>query len=150
MTPPLYRTVDIYLASFLLCQGAKLVSYQKVRPKRTEFRFLANEDLHHQLRLYWSRERVLVVPFKLLGSLYRLKCLAIALGRSGLISSTAASGHHPTAPAGGGAEQSLPSVLPGARAVPAADSVMERRQEPEEFFDQRPPESAQDFNQLLA
>lgn len=88
MNQPLYKTIDIYLASFLLCQGAKLVSYEKVRPKRTEFRFIADEDLHHQLRLYWSRERVLVVPFQLLGSLYRLKCLAIALGRQHEVTKT--------------------------------------------------------------
>ena len=81
MTPPLYRTTDIYLAAFLDAEGAKLHSYRKLRPKRTEFSFLADRELHDLLRRYWNREPTLIVPFKLLAALYRLKCLAIALGR---------------------------------------------------------------------
>ncbi len=77
MDAPLYRTTDIYLASFLVTQGAELTGHERLGPKRTEYRFVAGRPLHEQLRLYWSGEPVLLVPWVLLATLHRLRCESI-------------------------------------------------------------------------
>ncbi len=77
MDAPLYRTTDIYLSSFLVTRGAAFVNHQRLGPKKTEYRFAANRALHDQLRLYWSGEPVLLVPWHLLATLHRLRCESI-------------------------------------------------------------------------
>jgi hypothetical protein len=73
MTPSLYETPDVYLASYLLYQGVSFVGFERVGPRRTIFRFASSEYLHVVLRLYWNNERILVAPTQLFDSLRRLK-----------------------------------------------------------------------------
>jgi len=77
MTQPIHRTTDIYLASFLLYHGVELIGCRRLRPKVNEFQFVADENLHDLMRLYWSGEPLLIVPTRLLAALRTLKCLAI-------------------------------------------------------------------------
>lgn len=71
--PPYYHTNDPYLASFVLNQGAVLVRYRRLGPKKVEFRFLADQKLHWLLFLYWHKVRTLVVPASLFDTLRKLK-----------------------------------------------------------------------------
>jgi len=73
MITPLYKTTDTYLSSFLRSQGGLLVGCQRLTPKKVEFWFVADRRLHGLLRLYWSGEPVLLVPYRLLEALRRLK-----------------------------------------------------------------------------
>lgn len=73
MDTPLYRTNDPYLAAFLVSEGAPLAGRTRLGPKRVEFRFEADERLHHLLRLYWSGQPLFLVPSGLFRSLRRLK-----------------------------------------------------------------------------
>jgi hypothetical protein len=75
MTASLYETSDVYLASFLLCQGATLQSYEHASPRRVVFRFVTDEQFHAMLRLYWSNAPATVVPSALFTALRRLKSL---------------------------------------------------------------------------
>jgi hypothetical protein len=75
MTASHYETSNVYLASFLLCQGATLAEYEHVTHRRVMFRFEANEKLHELLRIYWSHTQDPVVPASLFDSLQRLKSL---------------------------------------------------------------------------
>src|SRR5207302_2403786 len=68
-----YETTDVYLASYLLCQGATLVETERIGPRRTMFRFQSDEFLHALLRVYWSNDRILVPPTQLFDSLRKLK-----------------------------------------------------------------------------
>ena len=43
MTSSQYETSNVYLASFLLCQGGTLLGYERVSPRRTLFRFRSDE-----------------------------------------------------------------------------------------------------------
>ena len=64
-----YETSDVYLASYLLCQGATLTDTERVGKRRTIFRFATDEYLHSLLRVYWSNDRILVPPTRLFGAL---------------------------------------------------------------------------------
>ena len=81
MPLPHHKTTDIYLASFLFHQGASLVSVERLRPKKVEFRFVADWRLHQLRRLYWSGEATELSPAQLLKTLHHLRCLAINRGR---------------------------------------------------------------------
>lgn len=81
MTPPLYRTNDIYLASFLVSRGIDLEGCTRLRPKKTEYLFVADERLHELLQLYWGETLLPAVPKQLLKTLHQLRCLTIAQGR---------------------------------------------------------------------
>lgn len=73
MTPLLYETSNIYVASYLICQGATLIETERVSARRTIFRFHSDEYLHAVLRVYWSNERVLIPPALLFTTLRKLK-----------------------------------------------------------------------------
>jgi len=73
MAAPHYVTNDPYLASFILSEGAVLAGLKRLGPKKVEFRFLADRQLHDLLRLYWSGVQTLVVPARLFGVLRWLK-----------------------------------------------------------------------------
>jgi hypothetical protein len=75
MSPSHYETSNVYLASFLLSQGATLTGHERVSPRRTMFRFRSDEALHELLRLYWRSDPLPVVPMRLFGSLQKLKSL---------------------------------------------------------------------------
>lgn len=75
MTTPLYRTTDPYLAAFLCSRGVPLEGCTRLRPKKAEFRFPADRDLHGLLRLYRSGQFVPVIPAELFAALRRLKTL---------------------------------------------------------------------------
>jgi hypothetical protein len=77
MPTPEHRTTDFYLASFLCHKGASLLGLKRLGPKRVEFRFAANAELHDLLRLYWSGNLTPVVPWELFLCHRRLKCLSI-------------------------------------------------------------------------
>jgi hypothetical protein len=77
MPIPMHVTTDFYLASFLCHKGAKLLSMRRFGPKKVEFRFAANAELHHLLRLYWSGNIIPVIPWEMFMCLRRLKCLSI-------------------------------------------------------------------------
>ena len=81
MNPLLYRTTDIYLASFLLYRDASFEGCTRLGPKKTEFRFVTGRDLHDLLRLYWSGQPTLIVPFRIFDCLRKLKSLLIAESR---------------------------------------------------------------------
>lgn len=70
---PCYQTNDPYLASFLMSEGAVLAGCTRLGPKRVEFRFVPNRELHDLLRLYWSGERLFVSPARLFDALRLLK-----------------------------------------------------------------------------
>ena len=92
MIAPHHRTTDTALASFLLSQGAVLASGQRLTPKKVEFRFVADRRLHGLLRLYWSKEPVLLVPSRLMEAHRCLKSRSLIRPetRSGAISNVAA------------------------------------------------------------
>src|SRR5438105_283061 len=73
MTIPLYRTIDPYLASFLLSEGGSLEGTARLGPKTMEFCFAAHRDLHELLRLYWSGQPLCLVPARLFRALQILK-----------------------------------------------------------------------------
>ena len=73
--PSCYETFDVYLASYLLSQGAILQGHERVGKRRTLFRFASDEKLHELLRLYWRRLPMPVVPADLFAALRRLKSL---------------------------------------------------------------------------
>jgi len=75
MSPSHYETSNVYLASFLLCQGATLTGYEHVSLRRVVFRFASDERLHEWLRLYWCNAPITLLPDRLFGSLRRLKSL---------------------------------------------------------------------------
>ncbi len=77
MSAPLYCTTDIYLSSFLCHRSAKFIGLQRLGPKKVEFRFEADRELHDLLRLYWSGQLTPVVPWELFMFHYKLKCLSI-------------------------------------------------------------------------
>src|SRR5205823_3365073 len=68
-----YETSDVYLASYLLCQGATLVETERVGPRRTIFRFESDEFLHALLRAYWSNDDIVVPATQLYDALRGLK-----------------------------------------------------------------------------
>jgi Domain of unknown function (DUF5659) len=68
-----YETSNVYLAAFLLCQGATLLGFERVSPRRNLFRFASDEALHNLLRLYWQNVPFTIVPTKLFNSLRELK-----------------------------------------------------------------------------
>jgi hypothetical protein len=73
MAAPLYPTNDPYLASFLLSEGAVLAGYTRLAPKRVEFRFVADRNLHVLLRVYWSGQLILIAPARLFDTLRLIK-----------------------------------------------------------------------------
>ncbi len=73
MSGPEYMTKDPYLASFLLCQGVKLLRCSRPRPKRYRFWFAVDAYLHAVLRLYWSGRPAFIVPARLFKALHQLK-----------------------------------------------------------------------------
>lgn len=73
MTPSHYETSNVYLASFLLCQGAFLAGWHRASERRVVFRFFASENVHELVRLYWSRTPTAVIPLRLYTSLWELK-----------------------------------------------------------------------------
>ncbi len=76
MNPSHYETSDKYLGSFLLSQGASLVSYSRVSTRRVVFRFVTNERLHELLRVYRTLTPVTFVPLQFVAALRCLKRLA--------------------------------------------------------------------------
>jgi hypothetical protein len=72
-----YLTTDIYLAAFLCHRSATLMNLRRLGPKKVEFYFTANADLHALLRLYWSGHLTPVVPWEMFLCLRRLKNLSI-------------------------------------------------------------------------
>ena len=70
-----YETSNVYLASFLRCQGMKLDGFERVSPRRVQFRFVAHEKIHELLRLYWGNVPLPLVPAALFASLRDLKSL---------------------------------------------------------------------------
>jgi hypothetical protein len=81
MDLPVHRTYDPYLASFVLSQGAVLTGITRLKPKKTEFRFVADRQLHDLLRLYWSGEPLPLTPARLFKTLRYVKSLALAESR---------------------------------------------------------------------
>lgn len=75
MSHNLYETSNPYLATFLLCCEASLVSFTRVSPRRFRFRFKSDVRLHQLLRLYWSNTAVPLVPKKIFTSLHELRSL---------------------------------------------------------------------------
>jgi hypothetical protein len=74
---PTYVTHDIHVASFLLNEGATFLGCERLKPKKVAFAFVADEELHMLLRLYWRRQPLPIVPAKLLAAHFQLKCLSI-------------------------------------------------------------------------
>jgi hypothetical protein len=72
-----YTTTNPHLASFLVSEGANLLSLQRTGPKRVQFAFAACRELHVLLRLYWGGHPIPIVPCKLLDTLHDLKCRSI-------------------------------------------------------------------------
>ncbi len=68
-----YETSDVYLASYLLCQGATLLETERVSTRRHVFLFESNEYLHALLRAYWSNDDIVVPATRLYDSLRGLK-----------------------------------------------------------------------------
>jgi len=75
MTHSQYETSNPYLATFLLCCEARLVSFTRVSPRRFLFRFVADVRLHQLLRLWWSNTAVPLVPTRIFATLQRLRKL---------------------------------------------------------------------------
>ena len=75
MPPSSYETSDVYLASFLLCQGAVLADCERVSPRRFAFRFRADAQLHDLLRRYRLNTPVALVPLALFAALRELKSI---------------------------------------------------------------------------
>ena len=77
MSAVLYKTIDPYLASFILSEGAVFVGCRRLGPKTVEFSFLADRQLHVLLRAYWSGLAMLMVPARLFDALRFLKSRSI-------------------------------------------------------------------------
>lgn len=75
MTHSQYETSNPYLATYLLCCEARLISFTRVSPRRFLFRFIADVRLHQLLRLWWSNTAVPLVPARIFASLQRLRKL---------------------------------------------------------------------------
>jgi hypothetical protein len=75
MTPSLYETSNVYLASFLYSQGITLDGFTRPSARRVVYRFLADETLHELLRLYWGNFPLPIVPTSLFDALQNLKRL---------------------------------------------------------------------------
>lgn len=75
--PPEYVTTDIYLSAFLCHKSANFLGLKRLGPKKVEFRFAANAEVHSLLRLYWSGHLTPVIPWELFMCLRRLKNLSI-------------------------------------------------------------------------
>ena len=75
MSPSEYETSNIYLASFLRCQGMTFLGFKRASERRVLFRFASEPKLHVLLRLYWSGAPVELVPFGLFGALRNFKRL---------------------------------------------------------------------------
>ena len=73
MHPPEHVTTDLYAAAFLAHRGATFLGLKRLGRKKVEFRFAADEHLHHLLRLYWGGALTPVVPWELFMTLRRLK-----------------------------------------------------------------------------
>jgi hypothetical protein len=73
--PGHYQTSDYYLASFLICCGAALVSFTRVSRRRFVFCFVTDVRLHQLLRLWWSDTPVPLVPSGIFASLRGLKSM---------------------------------------------------------------------------
>ena len=73
MNQSLYTTNDPYLASFVISEGGVLAGCQRLGPKKVEFRFVPDRQLHEILRVYWSRLPIHVTPYCLYAALRFLK-----------------------------------------------------------------------------
>ena len=73
-----YKTLDRYLASYLLAEGAVLAGCTRLGPKTVEYRYLADRSLHEMLRRYWSGLPLLIPPIRLFKAHQHLKSLSIA------------------------------------------------------------------------
>jgi hypothetical protein len=71
-----YETPDVYIAAFLLSQGAKFISVTRVGKRRNIFRFESSEMLHELLRLYWRQDPYKHAPAQLFAALRRLKSVS--------------------------------------------------------------------------
>lgn len=78
----LYRTRDIYLASFLISEDAEVLYIKRLGPKTVEVCFASGWRLHELLRFYWSNRPLSVVPLKLFDALKVVKSRSRVLGRS--------------------------------------------------------------------
>jgi hypothetical protein len=76
MSPFPYETPDVYIAAFLLSQGAKFISVTRVGRRRNIFRFESSEMLHELLRLYWRQDPYRLAPAQLFAALRRLKSVS--------------------------------------------------------------------------
>lgn len=88
MTTSLHETSDIYLACFLLSQGATFDHCERVGPRRNNFYFVADDKLHRLLRQYWMHEPLKLVPAQLFAALRQLKSLSrlrSTMGRGGRV-----------------------------------------------------------------
>ncbi len=77
MTTPTYTTTDPNLAAFLWNEGASLRGLRRLAPKRVEYAFTADAELHDLLRQYWGGDELPIVPSKLLATRHQLKCRSI-------------------------------------------------------------------------
>lgn len=68
-----YETSDVYLASYLLCQGGTLLETERVGPRRTIFRFESDQYLHALLRVYWQNDDIVVPATRMFDTLRGLK-----------------------------------------------------------------------------
>lgn len=69
----LYRTRDIYLASFLICEEAEVLYIKRLGPKTVEVCFASGWRLHELLRFYWSNRPLSVIPLRLFDALKVVK-----------------------------------------------------------------------------
>lgn len=77
MIDALYTTTDAHLSAFLVNEGARFVGLDRLSSKRVLFSFIADRELHVLLRRYWSGDPIPLVPSRLLGTLFSLRCLSI-------------------------------------------------------------------------
>lgn len=80
---PLYRTRDIYLASFLIAEEARVFSITRLGPKTVEVCFAADWRLHELLRFYWSERPLTVIPLRLFDALKSVKSRSRVRGPNG-------------------------------------------------------------------
>lgn len=76
MNHSLHETSDVYLAAYLLSQGATFTGCRRVGRRRNVFSFVADEKLHELLRLYWRNMPIALVPAQVFGCLRRLKSIS--------------------------------------------------------------------------
>ncbi|MGL4553344.1 MAG: hypothetical protein ACRC33_19430 [Gemmataceae bacterium] len=79
----LYRTRDIYLASFLISEEAEVLSIMRLGPKTVEVCFATDWRLHELLRFYWSERPLSVIPLKLFDALKVVKSRSRVRGGTG-------------------------------------------------------------------